>query len=161
MGTIEPTSVLYADLYYHRGCKIRREVIFDSINFCGGDHQAIRIAYDGVRESREHILYWKDAENLREVASTSPDFALLKSQRSERRNTTAWNFLHLVRTDDFDGLGLEYNGNRIWELFWSMEDRIAASPRQCPRYVIISMPLEPDVVRLLTLSGYHLTLNVL
>lgn len=126
-----PHRLCYVD-FYSDSRTVRREIIFDSIRFCGNDYEGVQVCHSDVRSTYRAPLvnYFKynPFEEYRGPPSTT-----LADHVWERRTTAAWPFLKIVRPDDTDnGLGIEYRGERIWDMFWTPEDRIAASPQRSP-----------------------------
>lgn len=123
-------EICYVDLHYDRRCCVRREIIFQTISFCGPKYEGVQLTHNNTRLTYlAPLVNYFTYDPFFEVNGSSS----LSENVWERTTTTAWPFLKIVRPEDTcDGLGIEYCGKRIWEMFWTPQDRIDASPRKCP-----------------------------
>lgn len=125
-----PHKICYVDFYYDRRCSIGREVTFQTIAFCGKNCEGVQITHNDPRVvHRAPLINYFTYSPFSEVKGPTELSECVWKQTA----ATAWPFLKIVRPEDTcDGLGIEFCGTRIWDMFWTPEDRIEASPRRCP-----------------------------
>lgn len=125
MSSVELTELVYSDLYFDKKCDVERCIQLIDLYFNGPDTVC--------------LSYIHHSNFVVHTFQISPFQELLEKQVRHRESlrcrviphtTTAWNFLNVVRPDDVDGVGLEFAGKRVWDLFWTAAERVAGSSEQ-------------------------------
>jgi hypothetical protein len=122
MGTFRPTEVVYSDLYYDdRRADVDREILVSDVHFASFD--TLMVCYKHFDQYVIHTFQLFPFRHLQCSRSVTPTHPIGGSPHT----CTAWKFLTVVRPEDVDGMGLEYFGDRIWDMFWTEEDRAKAA----------------------------------